>query len=218
MAHLTTDLYVVQARYGNIAEDTSEAWLRAHCPNCGGAQAAVVAYTADHSERPRVTWGRCVNCFRGFVVNGFDMSPSALPLNDVRGLDGDTRQAWVEVRNCLSVGATTAAVHMCRKILFHVAVEKGLDAKNDKGRAPTFIACIEHLQEHGYVTPPMARWVTKIKDVGNEAAHELAPIPVDQAELVATFTMQLLILTYQMPSMLAETSFGNDAADESTPV
>lgn len=204
MANLTSDLYVVNARYGNISEDNSDAWLRVDCPNCDGTQASRIAYTNDNGNRPTVVWARCVNCFMGMVINGNRMSPGALPLSDVSGLDPDTDAAWDEVRHCLSVGATTAAVHMCRKILFHVAVEKGLPAKNDKDRAPTFAACIEHLQEHGYVTPPMTKWVTKIKDVGNEGAHELTAIPMNKAELVATFTMQLLILTYQMPHMLGD--------------
>ena len=108
-------------------------------------------------------------------------------------------------------GHNRAAVHSARKILLHVAVEKGLPAKNDKDRAPTFVACIEHLQEHGYVTPPMSKWVEKIKDVGNEGAHDLPAIAKDQAELVATFTMQLLVLTYQMPSMLGDAVPLNDA-------
>ena len=208
---------VVQSRYGNITEDSADAWIRFDCPGCGGSQCAKVAYRASAaSDRPPVQWGRCVNCFMGFVINSGQVSPSRFPMSDVQGLEPETHHAWHEVRSCLSVGATTAAVHICRKILFHVAAEKGLPAKNDRDRAPTFAACIEHLQEHGYVTPPMVKWVEKIKDVGNEAAHELDVIPAEKAELVATFTMQLLVLTYQMPHMLGDAlAVEADDSDES---
>ena len=134
------------------------------------------------------------------------MAPSKRPLRDVRGLDTDTERAWNEVRGCLSVGASVAATHMCRKILLHVAVEKGLAPKNDKDRAPGFAECLEYLQTKGYVTPPMFAWVDQIRDKGNEAAHELIGPDPAAALLVAEFTLQLLVLTYEMPAAMESRS------------
>lgn len=99
---------------------------------------------------------------------------------------------------------------MCRKVLLHLAVEKGLPAKDDKDRAPTFAACIAHLQAEGYVTPPMVQWVDKIRAVANEGAHELTAVTSASALLVAEFTMQLLALTYEIPFQLQQ-------ADDSQP-
>jgi ssDNA-binding Zn-finger/Zn-ribbon topoisomerase 1 len=209
-ANLTGDLFVTEHRYGSIKASDDNAWfvIRGGCPSCQGTQGAAVAYTNDGSDF--VMWGRCVNCKNGFVVNRNGMSPSQLPLRPIRGLEPDTEAAWGEIRSCLSVGATTAAVHMCRKVLLHVAVEKGLPAKNDKDRAPTFAACIDHLSDEGYVTPPMKSWVEKIKDVGNDGAHELPQISAEAARMVAEFTLQLLVLTYEMAALMAQAEGGNE--------
>ena len=88
---------------------------------------------------------------------------------------------------------------MCRKLLFHIAVEKGLAAQDAHGRAPTFAACLQHLREVGLLTPPLEPWVAHIRDVGNEANHDLAAIDAESATRVATFTRQLLVTTYEMP-------------------
>ena len=201
-ARLTNDLFVIEAAYGRINSAEEHAWLRVDCPSCAGTQALRIAYTQENSDRPNAIWARCVNCFEGLVINDGWVSPSSKPLKTVKGLDTDTAAAWDEVRGCLSVGATTAAVHMCRKILLHVAVEKGIAPKDGKGRAPSFAACIDHLKSEGYVTPSMVPWVEKIKDTGNEGAHELTPIPSSDATLVAQFTSHLLVLTYEMVALM----------------
>ena len=200
---MTQDLYVVSARYGHIEQGTEQEWLRADCPTCGGTQAVNIAYTKEGAD-PEVTWARCVNCKRGFVVNDGSVSPAPLPFGSLKGLDKDTAEAWREIRACLSVGATTATVHMCRKVLLHVAVEKGLPDKNGKGFAPSFAACIDFLKAEGLVTPPMDPWVQKIRNVGNDGAHELASTPMASAKLVAQFTEQLLRLIYEMPALMVD--------------
>jgi hypothetical protein len=43
----------------------------------------------------------------------------------------------------------------------------------------------------------MRRWVERIKDVGNDANHELTPISAETALLMATFTEQLVVLAYE---------------------
>jgi len=214
---LTEDLHIVAATYARIESDKEDAWLRVDCPACGGAQAVRIAYTRDGSDRPSVTWARCVNCFHGLVKNGEKVSPGRKPLRNIKGLEADVATAWAEVRGCLSTGATTAAVHMCRKILLHVAVQEGLQAKDARGRAPGFVECIDHLKRKGYVTPPMEKWVDKIRQVGNQGAHELEATSAEAAALVAQFTLQLLVLTYEMSAFMDETQ-GSPIREKSDPV
>lgn len=83
---------------------------------------AVVAFQRDGDRR----WMRCVNCSVGVVENEGVNSPAPKPLTVPLGLSGDELAAWTEVRECLAVGANTAAVMMCRKLLLHVAVSNGL--------------------------------------------------------------------------------------------
>jgi hypothetical protein len=50
----------------------------------------------------------------------------------------------------------------------------------------------------------MRPWVDKIKDVGNEANHEIPSTTSAEAMDVAQFTRQLIRLAYELPAMVAE--------------
>lgn len=195
------DLFVVSARYGHLDPAAEETWLVATCPHCGGTQMGVVATTKEEGV---VKWLRCANCLQGAVINGGVMAPSVRPLRVPKGLPAAEGMVWNEVRECLAVGATTASVMLCRKLLLHIAVTHGLAAKNAKGWAPTFKGIVDHLESQGLVTKRMRPWVERIRDVGNEANHELQPVSANEALDVATFTQQLLALAFEMDALMAE--------------
>ncbi|MGW0184130.1 DUF4145 domain-containing protein [Nocardia sp. NPDC003345] len=136
------------------------------------------------------------------MQNGDVVSPGAKPLVAVHSLPETDGSVWEEARSCLAVGAFTAAVMICRKLLMHVAVAHGLAAKDDRGRGPTFAAALDHLQEEGVITKPMRPWINRVKEVGNEANHELTPVSEKEALDVANFTHQLLRLAYEIPAMI----------------
>lgn len=92
-----------------------------------------------------------------------------------------------------------------------MAVAHGLPAKNASGRAPTFEQALKHLESEGIITKHMLPWVKKVKDVGNEANHEIPSITADQAMDVAKFTRQLILLAYELPAMVAEAVEDEDA-------
>jgi len=108
----------------------------------------------------------------------------------------------------VGVGAHTAAVMMCRKLLLYVAVANGLPAKAGN-RAPEFYKVAEHLESEGIITKLMRSWVDRIKDVGNDANHDLPHIESDDAMDVATFTEQLLRLAYELPALEARVQTGD---------
>ncbi|MEU0545673.1 DUF4145 domain-containing protein [Nocardia sp. NPDC005978] len=188
----------------NYGEADGRSWALMECSYCGGTQALVVGYVMD-SLMPMTTWYRCVNCLRGSVVNDGTQSPGIKPLSTPARMPETDTAVWEEARACLAVGAYTAAVMICRKLLMHVAVAHDLPAKNEKGRAPTFVAALDHLQEEGIVTRPMRKWIDRVKEVGNEANHELTPTTKEQAMDIASFTHQLLRLAYEIPAMIEDT-------------
>ncbi len=100
--------------------------------------------------------------------------------------------AYDEARRCMSVNAFTSAELMCRKILMHVAVEKG--AKE----GATFESYLDHLKKAGYVTPPMEAWTDLIRKHGNKATHRLDTTDRKRAESTLMFTAELLRLIYEM--------------------
>jgi hypothetical protein len=163
---------------------------------------AVLARTRSGVDDEAI-WMRCMNCrqpvtaYRGYV-NG-----APLPLREPMGLPDVEASAWWEARACLSVGAYTASVMMCRKILLHVAVTHGLQPIDANGRSPAFVQAIDHLEKEGLVTKIMRPWVERIKQVGNQANHELAAIGAADAFDVSTFTLQLLVLTFEMPAIMS---------------
>lgn len=206
MATSTQDLSVISNVYQSRDAGDEKSSMRAPCAFCGGDQMVVVAFSDARAVggRPHVVWLRCISCFRGIVVNESGVSPSTMPLDTPEVLLGDDLVAWNEVRSCLAAGANTAAVMMCRKLLFHIAVAHGLPDKNTKGRAPSFADALEHLEDEGVITKLMRPWADKIKDVGNEANHEIPSTSSGDAMAVAKFTRQLIMLAYELPAMVAE--------------
>lgn len=171
------------------------------CPNCAAHQFVIIAMT---SSRDRA-WLRCVNCKIAVVLNGGVASPAIKPLRVPLGLPEDESEVWGEIRECLGVGAYTAAVMLCRKLLMHIAVAHGLPAKDGKDRAPNFAQCVDHLVAEGVVTKRMEPWIERIREVGNEANHQIAPVGKESALDVATFTQKLLELAYEMDDTMART-------------
>ena len=110
---------------------------------------------------------------------------------------------WDETCSCLGVQAWTAAVMLCRKMLFHLAVLQGLAEKDADGRAPSFYACVKHLEDSGLISASMRGWVDRIKDVGNGANHEIPGTTEKEAMDIASFTQQLLVLMFEIPAVMA---------------
>lgn len=198
MGHALDNLRIIQATYAAYPRSDSEAFALGNCAECGGTQMIVLAYTDSEQA-----WYRCANCGLGLVDNRGAISPATAPLANPKGLAGTEMDVWSEVRRCLAIAAPTAAVMLCRKLLFHIAVSNGLPAKNDKDRAPTYAEAVTALERAEVITKKMRPWVDRIKDVGNDANHDLTPVTMDSAMDVARFTEQLLRLAYEMDALMA---------------
>jgi hypothetical protein len=143
-----------------------------------------------------VRWVQCPNCANGSVVDPEDrVHPSVRIGPDVIGLPPDVSAAYDEARDTMSVNAFTACELVCRKILMHIAVEKGAN------EGESFVSYINYLEAQGYVTPPMKGWVDQIRTIGNSATHELSAPQRARAESVIMFTAELLRLVYEMDAL-----------------
>ncbi len=190
---VTDSLVTVRARAGAHAfKELDSSWVSSSCPFCGGNQALVVATAGP------TAWLRCVTCLEGHIARGGEVRPAPKPLRDPANLPPADAALWAEVRTTLGAGAYMATVMLCRKLLLHIAVAHELPPEDDRGRAPAFAACVKHLVAEGVITKPMLRWVDQIKDVGNAASHQIEPISEQDATRVATFTLQLLVLAYEV--------------------
>lgn len=204
MASVFKNVYTLYQTHMTYTPSEESAYVSGLCPFCGAHQFAVVARTSSSDT----IWGRCVSCEKGVVQNGTVLAPPSLRLREPSGLPDVEKRVWNEVRQCISVGAYAASVMLCRKLLFHIAVTNGLPPKNGKGWAPSFKECTDHLLTDGLITARMRPWVDRIKDVGNEANHEIVPISEEQATDVAMFSQKLLELAFEMDDAMA-TAGGN---------
>lgn len=163
------------------------------CPHCGDSVVgAVIAATRQDAGLVGVQWIRCPSCHQGVVKNTGMLAPSAPAGEAVDGLPPDVAAAYAEARNCAGVRAYTACELICRKILMHVAVDKG-DAAGK-----SFAQYIDYLENSGYTTPTMKPWVDLIRTHGNVSTHEIPPADSGRAMGTLAFTAQLLKLVYEM--------------------
>lgn len=194
----------------------NSAWHTFVCGFCGtDTSGAVIAFTsnvetqATYVEMPHSKWIRCTSCGRGSVLNrehGTErIDPPRAAVESVEYLPDDLNQAYGEACACFSTRAYTACTLMCRKILMHVAVDKG-DAEGKN-----FKEYLDYLENQGYVTPPLRDWVDQIRQNGNLATHELPPANSGVAENSLVFTAQILRIIYEMPGKADQFSQGKAA-------
>jgi Domain of unknown function (DUF4145) len=127
-----------------------------------------------------------------FGINGkqFPGVPLGSPVGN---LPTEISTLYDESRHCASVGSFTAAVLTCRKILMHIAVQKGAKAGG------SFVSYVEYLADKGYVPPDGKGWLDYIRKKGNEANHEIKLMNQEDAEALISFVEMLLRLVYEFP-------------------
>ena len=170
-----------------------EHWFAFVCGHCNVHNSgAIVAINKDpHGDVSK--WVICTKCGEGSVITKHGVvMPGSLAGPILHGLPDRVKNAYQQARKSFSVGAFTGCEAICRKILMHVAVEKG--APEDQ----SFAIYVGYLESKGFVTPPMKSWVELIRKNGGGANHELEEPDQKRAEATLMFTAELLRLTYEM--------------------
>ena len=171
----------------------SRSWFTFYCAHCDTRGSGAVIASWKFNDKSYIQWLMCTNCNDasalaqdGNIYPGIPFGPK------IEGLPNEVDEAYKETRRCMSVNAFTACELLCRKILMHVAVDKG--AKEGE----SFVTYLSYLENQGYITPPMKGWVDLIRQHGNQATHKIAPPDPERAESTLMFTAELLRLTYEM--------------------
>jgi hypothetical protein len=137
----------------------------------------------------------CPRCDIPSIITGdgrTTVPPSAFG-EGVAHLPADVATLYGEARNAVTSGAPNCAALACRKILMHVAVEKGAT------EGKKFVVYVDHLSSGGYVPPDAREWIDEIRHHGNDAAHEIDLITDDEARDMVEFTAMLLRMVYEYP-------------------
>lgn len=180
---------------------TRDAWCTYCCGHCGTKVSGAVVARHEGTE-----WLLCPNCGEGSVLDQRgNVHPGVAFGPHIEGLPASTAKAYEEARRCLSVAAYTGSELVCRKILMHVAVDKGA------GEGEPFASYLDYLEAQGYVTPPMRSWVRMIRTHGNKAAHLLEESDQARAESTLMFTAELLRIIYEMEHMAER--YGTEAEE-----
>ena len=120
--------------------------------------------------------------------------PGPLLGEEVASLTHDVRRIYDEARNALTVGATTGTVMLCRKILMHIAVDKGAE------EGLRFVDYVDWLLAERWIPRGGQSWVDFIRQRGNEANHQLPHMTREAAEGILKFTEALLRNVYELPA------------------
>lgn len=167
-------------------------WYSYTCGHCNTKVSGAVVCGCYENVQP-IKWLLCPNCGNGSVLAEDGNVYPGVPFGpNIEGLPKNVLEAYKEARNCMSVNAFTSCELICRKILMHIAVEKG--AKEGE----SFTNYLSYLEEKGFITPPMKDWVNLIRQHGNKATHLLESPDKKRAESTIMFTAELLRLIYEM--------------------
>lgn len=149
----------------------------------------------------------CPNC-KGptfFIADG-SYAPGSLPGAPVEHVPAELADLHHEARVAASAGAHTAAVLVCRKMLMHIAVDKGAPA------GESFHSYVSYLGNEGYIPPGGRAWVDYIRQRGNEANHEILIMSEADSTALITFVEMLLRIIYEFPRRVPSTTTAPPAA------
>ena len=183
----------------NTEELDGHGW---QCGYCGKSVGGNCGYREDErfdSDPSRIyICPRCENP-TAFIPDGYGGDVQVPPGrygSDVRALPQLVEGLYSEIRRCVQYNAHTAAVLAMRKLLMHVAVEKGAEP----GEA--FAGYVDYLDSEGYIPPDGREWVDFIRKTGNEANHEIVLMSGGDAAELLDFTEMLLKFAYEFPSRM----------------
>jgi hypothetical protein len=96
------------------------------------------------------------------------------------------------MREASKAALWTASVLLGRKLIMHLAVDIA-------GAKPgeTFVKYVEHLKAQHYIPPKSEKWLTLVKNLGNETNHEIKLATEDEATQVMKFVEILLAFMYE---------------------
>jgi len=138
----------------------------------------------------------CPNCSRPtFIDLNGERMPGSIFGQEIEGISEETINVlYSEARKSFSGGNYTASVLCSRKILMHLAVLKG-----DKEGKP-FIQYVEYLSEKNFIPPDSKGWVDIIRQMGNEANHEIKIMSEQEGKDTLILVEMLLKIIFEFPS------------------
>lgn len=179
----------------NTSDNEAHKWT---CGYCGNFVAGTAGYHRDNRSSEDKLIYICPHCQNPtvFILKDYDVVqvPSPISGNEVAYLPSSVGDLYDEARRCIQYSAYTSAVLSLRKLLMHIAVDKGAE------EGKSFVSYVGYLQENGWLPPSGAEWADEIRKLGNEANHEIVMTSREEATMLLDFTEMLLNFSYEFPS------------------
>jgi len=168
-----------------------------HCGHCDRevtGRVMSIYFTNNSRKDPISVFLLCPSCIKGSIwMKGNNIIiPGAKPGDRLQGLPQDINKFYEEARICFANNAFTATELLCRKLLMHIAVDKGAN------EGESFKGYIDYLEEKGFITPPIKNWADLIRTHGNYATHRMEAPSKDRTETTFMFLLQILRIIYEM--------------------
>ena len=186
----------IEGNWQNIATIPPRTYT---CGHCGDKVSSSQGWTFNFPNISPANFGSvmirvCPGCNRPTFMEGASFIPG-IPFGEAVGkIPSDVEKLYEEARRCTALNAHTAAVLATRKLLMHIAVDRG--AKPNEN----FQYYVEYLAGKGFVPPDGKAWVDHIRSKGNEANHEIKIMTPDDARDLLVFVEMLLKFIYEFPS------------------
>ncbi|WP_178930389.1 DUF4145 domain-containing protein [Bacillus altitudinis] len=167
-----------------------------YCERDVASNEGIYCKVEDYGAGDVATVVICPHCnFPSIISVYLDKGQIPLPKIGVKikGLKENIEKLYEEVRSCYSNGSFTATVLLARKLLMHIAVDKGAE----EGKSFQFY--VNYLSDQ-FISSHNRSWVDKIRLSGNMATHEIPDIDKEDAKEIMLLVEMLLRLIYEFPS------------------
>lgn len=118
-------------------------------------------------------------------------TPGKLLGRKIEKLPPNIKEIYTEIQKASSSGSYTLVILGCRKLLMHIAVKQGAS------EGLKFIEYVKWFEDKGHAPPKATKWISKIKDKGNEANHEVKLYKEEDAAEILKLCEMLLTFLYE---------------------
>ena len=140
----------------------------------------------------------CPSCNHPTIISNsaYVQIPGVSPVPPLFHLPEQIKEIYNEARMCIGQECYTSTAMVCRKIIMHVAVDKGAPPNK------SFVYYVDYIKSNHFVPPNSDSWIDPIREKGNEANHEIEPISASEAKDILKFTYYMLLFIYEMPNAI----------------
>lgn len=183
------------AEWENLTRIRTQEW---RCGFCDREVASDVGWQGSteraHGFHDELSVAICPRCtLPTFLLENDLQIPGPKFGEEIEHLPTDVEKLYSEARRAMGVSAYTSAVIAGRKLLMSIAVAQGAKA------GESFKAYVDGFEASGLVTAGMKDWVDEIRELGNDANHEIALMSKEDAETLLNFVVMLLKIAYEFP-------------------